>query len=194
MRFPGEQALREERRQIVATLAALPDDQFNHGPTLCTDWTPRDILAHLLGTDADLAVYVKRLGNIPRANDEIVARYRELAPERLMELARDWASRPALTSRSSALFLLGDAAMHHQDILRGQGRNRRVPDPSANAILREALVVLGGARKLLRYRVEPTDGGVAMGRGETVRGTREALGMWLGGRTGIESDLEFVRA
>lgn len=37
---------------------------------------------------------------------------------------------------------------------------------------------------LLRYRVEPTNGsGRPHGRGTVVRGTAEALGLWLGGRT-----------
>jgi hypothetical protein len=32
-----------------------------------------------------------------------------------------------------------------------------------------------------------------MGRGQVVRGSSEALGMWLAGRTSVEPDLVFVQ-
>ena len=41
-----------------------------------------------------------------------------------------------------------------------------------------------GPHRLLRYRVVPDDGGRPMGRGAVVRGSSEALGLWLAGRTG----------
>jgi hypothetical protein len=106
-----------------------------------------------------------------------------------MNRARHWADKPAPSSRALAWFFLGDTAVHHQDILRGLGRQREVPEAARAAILREG-VVLGG-KKLLSHRVEPIDGGPALGRGPTVRGTREALGLWLTGRSAVEPELTF---
>jgi hypothetical protein len=37
-----------------------------------------------------------------------------------------------------------------------------------------------------------TDGDRAVGRGREVRGTREALGMWLSGRDSVADELEFA--
>lgn len=189
MAIPGEVELRAERQAVIETLESLSDEEFESGPTLCTEWAPRDILAHLMGVDTGLIEYVKAPGQIAKANAAIVAKARAMSRERLMNRARHWADRPAPLTRLSAVFFLGDTAVHHQDILRGLGRTRDVPDACRTAILREG-VVLGGT-KLLRFRVEPTDGGRAMGRGTTIRGTSEALGLWLTGRAGLEPELEF---
>ena len=191
MRFPGEQDLVDERSAVLVTLASLTDDEFESGPTLCSEWSPRDVLAHLMGIDGSLGEYVRAKGNIARANAEIVERARSRSRAELMASAERWATKPALTTRGSALFLLGDTAIHHQDILRGAGRSRDVPAPCRAAILREGAVL--GPHRLLRYRVVPDDGGRPMGRGAVVRGSSEALGMWLTGRTSVESDLVFVQ-
>ncbi len=191
MRFPGEQDLVDERSAVLVTLASLTDDEFESGTTLCAEWSPRDVLAHLMGIDGSLGEYVKAKGNIARANAEIVERARARSRAELMASAERWATKPAVTTRASALFLLGDTAIHHQDILRGAGRSREVPAPCRAAILREGAVL--GPHRLVRYRVVPDDGGRPMGRGAVVRGSSEALGMWLAGRTSVESDLVFVQ-
>ena len=74
MRFPGEQDLLDERAAVLVTLASLTDDEFESGPTLCAEWAPRDVLAHLMGIDGSLGEYVRAKGNIARANAEIVER------------------------------------------------------------------------------------------------------------------------
>jgi len=74
-------------------------------------------------------------------------------------------------------------------VLRGLGRHRDVPPAVGRAILREGMVL--GAKKLKDYRVEPTDTGRRFGRGRVVRGTAEALGLWLAGRRGIDAELVF---
>lgn len=189
MPIPGETDLRAERQAILVTMDSLSDEEFESGPTLCSEWAPRDVLAHLMGVDSQFFEYVKAPGRIGAANAAIVAKARRMSRDRLMHRARHWADRPAPLTRVLAAFYLGDTAVHHQDVLRGSGRSRDVPEACRHAILREG-VVLGG-RKLLSYRVVPNDGGRAMGRGTTVRGTSEALGLWLTGRAGLEPELEF---
>jgi uncharacterized protein (TIGR03083 family) len=191
VRFPGEQDLLDERSAVLVTLASLTDDEFESGRTLCEGWAPRDVLAHLLGIDHGLGDYVKAKGNVGRANAEIVERSRVRSRDELMAAAEPWATHPPMTTRSVAVFLLGDTAIHHQDVLRGTGRSRDVPAAARAAILREGAVL--GPHRLLRYRVVPVDGGRPMGRGAVVRGSSEALGMWLAGRRSVESDLVFVQ-
>lgn len=41
--------LRRERTRFLETVSELTDDEFDHAPTLCADWAPRDVLAHLIG-------------------------------------------------------------------------------------------------------------------------------------------------
>ena len=187
--LPGERTLRDERRALVETIRSLPEDQFEYGTTLCAEWAPRDILAHVMGVDVSISQYVRAGGWINTGNALIVRTARALDRDALLTRADEWVDRPAPWTRTAALWLLGDNAIHHQDILRPLGAQRDIPDPVAAAILREGAFL--GARRLLHIRVAPTDGGRAMGRGPVVRGTREALGMWLAGREGIASELQF---
>jgi uncharacterized protein (TIGR03083 family) len=188
--FPGEGAYRAERQAFLATVESLTADEFEHGLTLCAGWAPRDVLGHLLGIDEAPAEYVKAAGNINKGNARIVERMRAKSRDELLERTRRWAERPATLSLTLSYALLGDLAVHHQDVLRGLGRTREVPPESAKAILREGTIF--GVGKLRSHRVVPNDVGRARGRGREVRGTAEALGMWLAGRESVASELVFA--
>ena len=190
MALPGEAALVRERTEVLATMRSLTHDELRHGRTLCEGWSPVDVLVHLIGVDDALGEYVRAGGRIATANRRIVEAGRELDDDALLDRAEAWAERPTVATRLGAWYLLGDVATHHQDVLRGLGRQRSIPPASRAAILREGMVL--GAPRLLRYRVVPTDGGRAAGRGRVVRGTSEALGLWLSGRRGLEDELTFV--
>lgn len=190
MPLPGEAALVRERAEVLATMRSLTHDELRHGRTLCEGWSPADVLVHLIGVDDALPEYARAWGRIATANRRIVEAGRALDDDALLARAEVWAERPAVTTRLGAWYLLGDVATHHQDVLRGLGRRRSIPLASRDAILREGMVL--GAPRLLRYRVVPTDGGRAAGRGRVVRGTSEALGLWLSGRRGLEDELTFV--
>ena len=190
--LPGERALREEREAIAATLRSLTDDEFESATTLCEEWAPRDILAHVMGVDQHLTEYIRAGGWVNTGNELIVRKARARSRDELTADMERWVSSPPPWVRLSAAWLLGDNAIHHQDVLRPLGRTREIPDASCNAMLREGALL--GARRLLRYRVEPTDGGRSMGRGQVVRGTREALGLWLCGRSIPTSELQFGAA
>lgn len=190
--FPGEKDYRAERKAFLATIESLTADEFENGTTLCADWAPRDILAHLLGIDAKPLEYVKALGRIGAGNDRIVESMKGLSRQEMLDRARRWVEKPAFLSLTASWGLLQDLSVHHQDVLRGLGRSREVPEASAKAILREGL--LFGAAKLRRYRIEPSDHGPALGRGQVVRGTAEQIGLWLTGRHSVASELVFGAA
>ncbi|MFE3060735.1 maleylpyruvate isomerase family mycothiol-dependent enzyme [Nocardia sp. NPDC059239] len=239
MRFPGEDALRRERRSFMKTIESLTDEEFDHGHTLCDGWTPRDILAHVIGTNnlpywflrptvlfgvrarrtASTPVYetlriplepaeypattrqshvLQRLLHIgqlvaDRGNGLTVRSTRDL-PRGVLTL-QGWycADHLTPTARALAILLLGDNAMHHQDVLRGLGRQRDIPNEVASALFREGRIWSWAfGAKQLHYRVFPTTpGGFPCGRGVPVAGTTEALALWLAGRRGIESELTF---
>ncbi|XVQ08938.1 maleylpyruvate isomerase family mycothiol-dependent enzyme [Spirillospora sp. CA-255316] len=195
--FPLENELRAERFRLIETLEALPDEEFDSGTTLCAGWAPRDVLGHVIGIDYLLASYLPFGPRINDANQAQADRARRMSRDRLMEWARRRADGPGLTSRMGAAVLLGDLGIHHQDIVRGLNRKRDVPEAVATAIFREGLQLsLWLNRRVLRHRLVPTDGHrpVALpgARDAEVRGTREALGLWLAGRDSVSGELEFA--
>lgn len=189
----GVDHLVAERQRFMDTIDALPDAEFEAGTTLCAEWSPRDVLGHLIGT-TQVARYIRGGLRVNAINQEIVAQSRELDRAALTALGHEWAAHPSVTDRASARFLLGDVCVHHQDVLRGLGRTRELPVEAAGAIFPEGVLLSTGTkRNLLRYRVDPTTvGGRALGRGRLVRGSTEALGLWLAGRQGLAGELEFV--
>jgi len=188
----GVDVLIAERGRFIDTIESLSDEQFESGTTLCSKWAPRDVLAHLIGTDTP-STYVRLAGRVNPANAQMVAQAQSRSRDQLSDTGRRWALDPSGSSRALARFLIGDVSVHHQDVLRGLGRSRELPPEISGAILREGVILSTGTkRNLLRYRVEPTDRGArAVGRGQPVRGRREALGLWLAGRKGLESELDF---
>lgn len=174
------QALRTERLAFLATLSSLDEEVFESGPTLCAGWAPRDVLAHVVGIDDHLGHYVRAGGNVRRANARIVAAHRTLSRTDLLRRAREWAERPRWTARLVAGFLLGDLAVHHQDVLFPLGRSREIPEVVRRALLREGTIL--GIHRLRRHRVVSTDLDVARGRGPVLTGSTEAIAMWLAGR------------
>lgn len=193
MDLTGVRDLIAERMACVETITSLDDADFEHGRTLCSAWAPRDILAHLIGS-SQLSRYLRGGLRVNAVNAEVVRESRTLERAELTRRAREWAAHPAPGDRVAARFLLGDVAMHHQDVLRGLGRSRHVPPAAAAAIFREGVLLsTGTSRNLLRYRVVPTTAGARpLGRGVTVRGSVEALGLWLAGRQGLEAELDFA--
>lgn len=191
MRFaiPGLADLLAERAAFLETVEGLSEAQFESGPTLCSEWAPRDVLAHLMGPDLRPVDYVKAVGRIGAGNDRVVEAFRPLSRGELLSRARAWVRQPAPLVQLSAVALLGDNAMHHQDVLRGQGITRDVPHYAKKAVLREGLI-LGGTR-LLTHSVHATDVRFHAGRGQRVSGPAEALGMWLAGRESVTDELIF---
>jgi uncharacterized protein (TIGR03083 family) len=196
--LPYARELRAERMRLLATLDGLSDEEFGSGRTLCEFWAPRDVLGHLIGVDRLVQSYAPFGPRVHAANRAQVARARRLTRKELMHSARGWAAAPSLTSRLSALVVLGDVAVHHQDIVRGLGRERDIPGPVATAILRDGLMLsLLQNQRVLRYRCVLTDHPQpralpGLPGAPEVYGTREALGMWLAGRDAVKSELMFA--
>jgi uncharacterized protein (TIGR03083 family) len=189
----GVDQLVAERHRFMATIVTLSDAEFEHGTTLCGEWTVRDVLAHLVGT-TQVTRYVRGGLRVNAVNNAIVAEARGIGRSELTGRGHEWAANPSVSDRASARFLLGDVSVHHQDVLRGLGRTREIPVEAAAAIFREGVLLsVGTKRNLFRNRVEPTTiGGRALGRGRTIRGSTEVLGLWLAGRKGLDAELEFV--
>jgi uncharacterized protein (TIGR03083 family) len=189
--FPAESELRRERLSVLETFRSLRPDEFESAPTLCSGWAPRDVLSHLLGQEEGRLVYATSFGRFAKANERIVVRGRARGRGELLARAALWARFPSVSSRIAAYGLLGETAIHHQDVLRPLGRRSEISDAAKRAMLCTAAVL--GPGRLLGSRVVPSDlPGCAFGVGRRVAGPSDALALWLSGRGDVEDELEFA--
>jgi uncharacterized protein (TIGR03083 family) len=84
---------RDERADLADLLATLTPEQWN-GPTLCTRWQVRDVVAHVIGYEelstAGLVARFLRGGlSTDRVNAVGVRDYADRNPDELLALLRD---------------------------------------------------------------------------------------------------------
>src|SRR5690348_12569387 len=107
MSLLGIDLLRSERLAFMGTIHALTDDEFENGRTLCSNWAPRDVLAHVIST-GNVRSYLRAGFRMNAVNDNTVAQMRTLTREELTALGDRWAERPTLLHLLAARFYLGD--------------------------------------------------------------------------------------
>jgi uncharacterized protein (TIGR03083 family) len=194
--------MRDERRDIRLLLETLTPEQWEH-PSLCRDWTVRDLVAHLVGWD-DLLLYRSRWEHVrvwlrytgvavtsgTMINRRIQWRTRRLTVEDLLRRfgADDAADLRWLFDGTNTGAHLAEYVIHHQDIRRPLGLPREIPLDRLVAAL-DSVLKLPGVRapagwKLLRHRWEATDVDWFRGRGPLVRAPAEEILLTLAGRLG----------
>lgn len=180
----------EERASILETFEGLAPEQWDV-PTLCGDWTVRQMLAHLiLAADPPFGRYtvemVKAGGSFDRANtriavaeaqrptDELIARYRERFGKRYA---------PPVLGPSAPLT---DVLLHSLDVRIPLGLPTERPPERYAACLdlllsrKRVLGFVRGGRPSLRWVA--TDHEWSTGRGDEVHGTMADLALAASGR------------
>jgi uncharacterized protein (TIGR03083 family) len=184
-----------ERAALAADLALLDEAQWQY-PSLCGQWSVREVVAHLtaaattgrvrwvtslLGARFDPAVHNQRrlaehLGSTPA---ETLERFREVVT-----------SRTAASGHTPAW--LGEVVVHGQDIRRPLGLET---EPSVDAATEVARFFVSrdfavNSRSAARgLRLEATDGPFSSGAGPLAQGTTLALTMAMAGRPTYCADL-----
>jgi uncharacterized protein (TIGR03083 family) len=185
---------RAERADLAEFLATLSPTDWE-APTLCSKWTVKDVVAHVisyeeLGTLGLLKRFVK--GWVVRANQVGVDEFAALSPQQLLEFLRGHLQPRGLTAGFGGMIALVDGTIHHQDIRRSLGRPRTVPPDRLKRVL--GLVPgnprLGAGRRIRGLRLRATDIDWTHGRGPEVTGTGEALLMAMSGRRAALADLD----
>ncbi len=189
----------DERRALVADLAALPAEQWEL-PSLAPGWTVHDVAAHLVDnartTPVGLLVAMARAkGDFDRQNDAGVAAARGATPEETLERLRAVTDRrtgpptwlAALESR------LVEEIAHGEDIRRAVGLVRDHPPESVEAAIRyqaRTKDAFGGGRSLAeRVTLVADDSDLRLGEGPQLRGPALGLLMVLTGRHHARGDL-----
>jgi uncharacterized protein (TIGR03083 family) len=184
---------RAERADLAEFLATLAPQDWE-APSLCSKWSVKDVVAHVisyeeLGTAGLLRRFAK--GRIVRANQVGVDEFATLSPQQLLDFLRGHLSPQGLTAWFGGMIALVDGTIHHQDIRRALGRPRSVPADRLTRVL--GLVPgnprLGAGRRIRGLRLRATDVDWAHGHGPEVTGPGEALLMAMAGRPAALAEL-----
>ncbi len=181
-------AAQRERHALVETMRAVGPD----GPTLCGDWTTRDLAAHLV-------VRERRLDATPGITISALAGYTAHV-QRQFTQSTEWdqllekvASGPPLYSPFKLLdpvANMDEMFIHHEDVRRAQTgwEPRRLDDATVKALARGlpimARLTLGGAPARVSLRTPDGNTVATVGRGPelTVTGEVSELTLFIAGR------------
>jgi uncharacterized protein (TIGR03083 family) len=184
---------RAERADLAEFLATLSPQDWQ-SPSLCTEWTVKDVVAHVISYDElSAAGLVGRFakGRIVRANQVGVDEYASMCPPELLEFLRTHLQPRGLTAAFGGMIGLVDGTIHHQDIRRALNRPRTVPAERLDRVL--GLVLrnprLGTPRRIRGLRLRADDIEWQYGDGPEVAGHGEALLMAITGRPSAVGEL-----
>jgi uncharacterized protein (TIGR03083 family) len=176
----------DERTDLAAFLETLTPQEW-HAPSLCTKWTVKDVVAHMVSYE-ELTPFglVKRFakGRVVRANEVGVEEFAPMSPQQLMEFLNRHLRPRGMTAAFGAMIALVDGTIHHQDVRRALGHPRTIPMDRLERILPRVPgnPRLGAGRRIRGLRLMATDMDWHHGSGPEVSGTGEALLMAMTGR------------
>lgn len=137
MADPIHDLITAERARLGALLPDLTADEWA-GPSLCSGWTTRDVVGHLVvSMTADrlrfLIGITKALGNFDRATDHAARAQAQRSTDELIAAYRAAAARINPPPFLGPCAPLTDVVVHTQDIVRPLGRTV-APDPVRTAL------------------------------------------------------------
>ncbi|WP_134739756.1 maleylpyruvate isomerase family mycothiol-dependent enzyme [Nocardioides sp. 503] len=197
---------RAERVDLLALLHDLDEGDWDR-PTLCSEWTVRDVVTHVLsfegvGWGAVLAHGLRRLlpgggrgplegplGPMDAVNEPPRPRH---DPALLVATLAGHLTPTGLTAGFGGRIALTDGLIHQQDLRRPLGRPRTIPAERLRAALSFAMYAppVGAFRRVRGLRLVATDLDWSHGRGALVTGPGEALLLAAAGRAVALPELE----
>ena len=187
----------DQRRQLADLLDGLNETQWNT-PSLCTEWTVREVVGHLVTPfEVGTAKMLLRIAlNGFNVNKIISKTAKELARRSTSELVStlranvesQWAP-PGLGPEAP----FGDVVIHAQDICRPLGIKPMIDAAKARLLLNVLVNRKGKTFTkptwIAGLRLAPNDLDWSWGDGPEVSGTAEAIIMSLAGRTAVFANL-----
>lgn len=178
------QAIDTQRADLCDLLTGLDDDQWRQ-PSLCADWTVRDVAAHLtlqqLGPRGVLAQMLQWRGSIDRTTAHAArVRAATLTTEQIIAEIRATIGSRRHIFGVTHLETLCDILVHSQDIAIPLGRHLGMPADAAAVAASRALSMRWpppppSVKKMAGFRLTATDTSWSTGDGPTVRGPMAAL-------------------
>jgi uncharacterized protein (TIGR03083 family) len=186
------------RRELADFLDTL-DDKSWETQSLCSQWTVREVVAHLSmplttpGRKVVMAIVANGF-SFDKANDKLSrARAAKVSTKELAAALRDNAEHRFKPPFLGPEAPLTDLTVHASDIRRPLGQPASIPAPRASAVLdflARAPQGFVSKRRIAGLRFDTTDIDWSHGEGQVVRGPAEALIMAITGRAVALSDLE----
>jgi uncharacterized protein (TIGR03083 family) len=188
-------AIQTERRALVTDLKGLGEDQWSR-LSLCTEWTIRDVLAHMTATAkiTPAAFFAKMLASgfsFPRLQAKDIAIEKGNSPAdalaRFEEVVTSRKHPPGPTDT-----MLGETIIHAEDIRRALGIRHDYPIDALVQVadfFKGSNLIIGTKRRIAGLTLEATDAKWSHGTGPKVSGSMLALVMAMTGREVAAGDL-----
>lgn len=176
-----------ERGELADFLQTLGPEHWA-SPSLCTGWTVRDVVTHMIGYDelgwlGTIGLFARSGFSLKRSNGKRVGGSAH-EPAELIDLLRKHQRPRGVTGAFGGFIALVDGTVHHQDIRRALGKPREIPADRLRATLRLALRArpIRAAQRARGLGLVASDVDWKHGDGPEVRGPGEALLMAMAGR------------
>ncbi|MFL6163471.1 MAG: maleylpyruvate isomerase family mycothiol-dependent enzyme [Jatrophihabitantaceae bacterium] len=184
-----------ERQSLADDLAGLTDAQWQT-PSLCSDWTVHQVLAHLLSAAKMTPPrFVSRFAaagfNFNRFAANQVALEAAGGPAGTLAAFRDASSRTSAPPGPKDTWL-GEAFVHGEDIRRPLGIDHAYPAASVARVIRlyaNSNTIIGGKTRVAGLTLRATDTDFSAGSGPLVEGPAVALMLAATGRRSALAEL-----
>jgi uncharacterized protein (TIGR03083 family) len=184
-----------EREALIADLGTLNDEQWAT-PSLCDNWTVRDVLGHMIATakmtpPAFFAALAGTGFRFNAMNEKNIAR--EATPNPSDGLAefrqhlKDTTHPPGPVEA-----MLGEAVIHSADIRRPLGMSREYPEEALIRVgdfFKGSNLLIGAKRRIDGVTLRATDTEWTTGSGPEVTGPHLSLLLTMTGRSAALADL-----
>jgi uncharacterized protein (TIGR03083 family) len=191
----GWPVIHAERKALAAELQGVGEEAWGT-PSLCSDWTVRDVLAHMTATSkiSGASFFPKLIGSgfsLKRMQAKDITRERGSSGSQALDRFRaqiDSTGRPPGPVET----MLGEVLVHSQDIRRPLGLPHAYPPEAvvqAADFYKGSNLILGTKRRIAGVTLRATDADWSHGEGPSVEGPMLSLLMAMTGREAALDDL-----
>jgi uncharacterized protein (TIGR03083 family) len=185
----------EDRRALADDLDHLSTEQWQR-PTLCTNWTVHDVLAHLVSaakiTPPKFFTRFAAAGfNFDKFAAKQVAAEGAAGPEATLSAFRAAQSRETSPPGPKETWL-GEAFVHGEDIRRALGITHQYPLPYVTRVITlyaHSNAIIGGKTRVGGLTLTASDTNFSIGAGPEVNGPAVSLMLAASGRKSALSEL-----
>jgi uncharacterized protein (TIGR03083 family) len=181
-------AVHAERKALVADLSAIDPADWDR-TSLCTDWTVRDVVAHMAATAAlsPARFFPKLIGSgfsLTRMQARDIAATRGPSPNDTLDALNrvvDASGGPPGPVQTN----LGETLVHAEDIRRSLGRTHEYPTDALATVgefYAGSNLIIGGKRRVAGITLRAADASWTVGAGPELSGPLLALVMAAAGR------------